>query len=63
MKKEAKRDGFFKFGVKHTLWSSNFSNYKLLIPNNLWNSILLPNFIFLIFWLLVWERRKKVTGF
>ena len=35
MKKKGKKDGFSKLGAKRTLWSSNFSNYKLPVPNNL----------------------------
>jgi len=32
----AKRDWFFKLGTKHTFQSSNFLNYKLSVPNNLY---------------------------
>jgi hypothetical protein len=35
MKKAGKKDGFSKLEVKHTFLSSNFSNYKLSVPNNL----------------------------
>jgi hypothetical protein len=36
MKNMAKRDWFFKLETKHTLQSSNFLNYKLSVPNNLY---------------------------
>jgi len=50
LKREVKRGCCFKRGVKCSLWSINFSNYKLLVPQNLCNLVLAPNFIFLIFY-------------
>ena len=59
LKKVPKRGGFQKLRAKRSLWSSNFLNYKLSIPKKLWNSFMVSNFVFFIFWSLVWERRKK----
>ena len=36
IKNMAKKDWFFKLETKHTLQSSNFLNYKLSVPNNLY---------------------------
>jgi len=35
LNKEESEDTKLESWAKHTLWSSKFSNYKLLVPNNL----------------------------
>ena len=59
MKNSKKICFFSQLWAKRTLQSSNFLNYKLSILKNLWNSNLIPTFLFLIFLVLGLRGERK----
>lgn len=58
-KKKKRMGGDFWIGEKSSLSSFYFSDYKYLVLISFTIQILVHNFIFLIFWSIVWEMRDS----